>query len=387
MLGFTPGASGVDEPAAASDRAGRPGEWKHSPLATPKVFPIAVWLQSPSNAARFKAAGINLFVGLWNGPTQAQLDQLAAAGMRVICAQNPTALAARDNPLIVGWMHGDEPDNAQALPGRGGYGPPIEPEVIGRDYRRIRAADPSRPVLLNLGQGVAWDDWIGRGVRRNHPEDYPRYLEGCDLASFDIYPVVHDSPQVAGKLEFVARGVGRLVEWTRGAKPVWSCIECTHISNPARKATPAQVRSEVWMAVIRGASGLIYFVHQFKPSFREAALLDDPEMLAAVTAINARLQSLAPALHAPTVADGVIVTSGKANAPIAAIMKRAGGDTFVFAVNLGSEPTTGAFVARGTGDASIEVLDESRTVALTNGRLSDEFDPYAVHLYKLGHDR
>jgi hypothetical protein len=34
------------------------------------------------------------------------------------------------------------------------------------------------------------------------------------------------------------------------------------------------------MSLIRGSRGLIYFVHQFKPTFREAALLDDPEMLA-----------------------------------------------------------------------------------------------------------
>src|ERR1044071_3172543 len=32
-------------------------------------FPIAVWLQSPSNAARYQAAGVNLYVGLWKGPT------------------------------------------------------------------------------------------------------------------------------------------------------------------------------------------------------------------------------------------------------------------------------------------------------------------------------
>ena len=98
-----------------------------------------------------------------------------------------------------------EPDNAQALPGGKGYGPPILPEAIVQDYTRLREADPSRPVLLNLGQGVAFDNYIGRGVRRNHPEDYASYLQGCDIASFDIYPVVHQSPEVSGKLEFVAR--------------------------------------------------------------------------------------------------------------------------------------------------------------------------------------
>jgi hypothetical protein len=100
--------------------------------------------------------------------------------------------------------------------------------------------------------------------------------------------VVHDKPEVVGKLEFVARGVERLRRWTGGEKPVWNCIECTHISNPQRQATPQQVRAEVWMALIHGSRGLIYFVHQFKPAFKEAALLDDPEMLSAVSAICIR---------------------------------------------------------------------------------------------------
>src|SRR6185436_7271685 len=172
-----------------------------------------------------------------------QLVQLQQAGLPVICAQNRLGLQHKDNPIIVGWMHGDEPDNAQSLGQGKGYGPPILPEKIVRDYEAIRAADPSRPVLLNLGQGVAWDNYIGRGVRRNHPEDYPEYAKGSDIVSFDIYPAVHDNAEIAGKLEFVARGVERLVQWTRGDKIVWNCIECTHISNPQVKATPQQVRA------------------------------------------------------------------------------------------------------------------------------------------------
>ena len=48
---------------------------------------------------------------------------------------------------------------------------------------------------------------------------------------------------------------------------------------PQAKATPHQVKAEVWMSLVHGSRGLIYFVHQFKPRFNEHALLDDPEML------------------------------------------------------------------------------------------------------------
>src|SRR6185436_5344078 len=196
-----------------------------------------------------------------------------------------------------------EPDNAQSLGQGKGYGPPILPEKIVRDYEVLRASDPTRPILLNLGQGVAWDNYIGRGVRRRHPEDYPQYAKGSDIVSFDIYPVVHDNAEVTGKLEYVPRGVERLVQWTHGEKIIWNCIECTHIGNPNIKATPHQVRAEVWMSLIHGSRGLIYFVHQFKPTFKEAALLEDPEMLAAITKINRQIADLAPALNSPTLVD------------------------------------------------------------------------------------
>ena len=114
------------------------------------VFPIAVWLQNPNNAAKFKAAGINLYVGLYRGPTAEQLETLTKAGMPVICGQSSRSLAFKDNPIIVAWMHDDEPDNAQALPGGKGWGPPVLPSVIQADYRKMREADATRPVLLNL---------------------------------------------------------------------------------------------------------------------------------------------------------------------------------------------------------------------------------------------
>src|SRR3954451_17661310 len=196
------------------------GPYPRGPPQTPESFPLAVWLQATTNADRYRAIGINTYVGLWRGPTEAHLDALDKAGIRLICGQNEISLRSRNRPTIVAGMHGDEPDNAQSL-GRGkGYGPPILPSKIIEDYQRIKKADPQRPVLLNLGQGVAWDNYIGRGVRRNHSEDYPEYIKGADIISFDIYPVVHDHKDVAGNLWYVPKGVERLVNWTKGDKVV-----------------------------------------------------------------------------------------------------------------------------------------------------------------------
>lgn len=359
-------------------------KWERGPSASEEFFPIAVWLQNPGNAARYRAAGVNTYVALWRGPTEQQLAELKAAGMKVICSQNAVGLKHLDDPTIIGWMHGDEPDNAQSLGQGKGYGPPVAPEKIVEDYKRIQAKDPSRPILLNLGQGVAWDGWHGRGVRTNHPEDYPRYVKGGDIISFDIYPAIHDKPEVAGKLWYVPRGVERLVKWTDGKKVIWNCIECTQIGNPKTKATPHQVKCEVWMSLIHGSMGMIYFVHEWQPRFNEAALLSDEEMLKAVTKINGQIHELAPVLNSPTVDDAVTARSTNEKVPVAVMVKRYEGSTYIFAVAMKKGETGARFSVKGIDDGgTVEVLGEDRQIAVRNATFTDSFGEWDVHLYRV----
>jgi hypothetical protein len=354
------------------------------PLGDPNFFPLAVWLQNPSNAARYKAAGINTYVGLWRGPTDEQLAKLKEQGLYVVCSQRGAGLAHKDDPTIIAWMHNDEPDNAQRVRGQKGWGPPVLPEKIVEDYRQLKAADQTRPVFLNLGQGVAWDQYIGRGVRRNHPEDYPQYVKGCDIASFDIYPACHEHPDIAGNLWYVADGVRRLKQWAGDERRVWNCIECTHISNPKAKATPRQVKAEVWMSIVRGSQGIVYFVHQFEPSFIEAGLLADAEMTAAVTAINKQIQELAPVLNSPTLTGVVGVQSSREEVPVEALVKRQGGDVYVLAVAMRPGEATARFSLAGSTDGSgVEVIGENRMLSIADGQFADTFKDWDVHLYRV----
>jgi hypothetical protein len=359
--------------------------WSRGPADDPNFFPIAVWLQNPAKAGRYREAGFNLYVGLWRGPTDEQLSVLEQAGMRVICHQNEAGLKHLEDPTIAGWMHQDEPDNAQSLGEGKGYGPPVLPEKIVAGYERIRAADPSRPVLLNLGQAVAWDGWHGRGVRSRHPEDYPEYVKGCDIASFDIYPVTHPNEEVSGKLWYVAQGVERLKNWTQERQIVWNCIECTHVQNTEHKPMPQQVRCEVWMSIIHGSTGLIYFVHEWQPKFDESALLSDPVMYAAVTRTNRQIGELAPVLNSPTVAQAATVASK--DSPIAIMMKRRGGAVYLFTVALRAAATQAQFTIRGlSGRRTVEVLGEDRTRESKDGVFEDEFQPWDVHLYRIANE-
>ncbi len=374
--------------SAASDG---PTSAAANPLADSALFPIAVWLQDPAQAAKYKAAGVNLYVALWKGPTEAQLKTLRAAGMPVICEQSRVGLSHRDDLIIVGWMHGDEPDNAQEIvdrsTGKRSYGPPVPPARIVAEYQAMRAADPTRPIMLNLGQGVANDDWKGRGPGASL-DDYPKYVRGADIVSFDVYPVAGlERSDGDERLWYVARGLDRLARWTGPRQRVWNCIECTHISNPKARATPHQVRAEVWMSLVHGSRGLIYFVHQFQPSFNEHALLDDPEMLAAVTAINGQIRELAPVLNRPQVPGVARVRPSNPEVPIDLTVRQQDGTTYVFAVGMRNAPCRGAFEIRGLpSQAAAEVLGEGRRVHVKEGRFEDDFRAYDVHLYRIGRE-
>jgi len=407
----TPPADLTVLPPQAEWNATPYARWENGPGKSDGYFPVAVWLQEPKDAKLYKAAGINLYVGLWKGPTEEQLDTLREAGMPVVCAQNELALQKHLNDkLIVGWMHGDEPDNAhkfadywggdkerikEAWPeiykSRGldkneyrGYGPSVPPKWIVRDYESIQANDPTRPIMVNLGQCVSWPNWKGRGERSGHMEDYPEYIKGCDIVSFDIYPAAHSAIGVKDALWYVPQGVRRLRLWSGDRKVAWNAMECTEIAAAGAKPTPEQVKAEVWMSIIHGSRGLIYFVHKFTSPRSTRKLLEDPEMLAAVTAINNRIHKLAPVLNSPTIADGAIVTSTNAKTPVHAMVKQHDGATYVFAVAMYEDETTATIQVAGlSGSKTVEVLDESRTITIANGKFTDKFKGNAVHLYKI----
>ncbi|HJZ86561.1 MAG TPA: hypothetical protein VKN99_15375 [Polyangia bacterium] len=350
------------------------GRWSHGPPSDASFFPITVWLQTPSNALRYQQVGVNFFTGLWQGPTDQQLQTLAGAGMPTICDQGGVWQSHLNDTTIRGWLQPDEPDNAQPN-GMGGYDPCIPPSTIVAGYNTMNANDGTRPVMLGLGRGVADTSWVGRGTCTGRTDMYPMYAAGGDVLAYDIYPVNDGAP-----IEIVATGVDNLRMWSGYTKPVYQDIEASNINNTTRPS-PAQIRSEVWMAIVHGAEGIQYFCHRFAPTFSETDCLDDAPTHAAMTAINQQITQLAPVLNTPPIGNGVTTSASQ---PVDTLLKRQGGATYLFAVEMRSGATTATFTLRGLApSASAEVLGENRSIPVANGVFSDDFQSYAVHLYKI----
>ena len=336
--------------------------------------------------------GINVYIGNNAGTdtlAASDLATLKSHGIYAIVGQDSVGLANIDDPTIVGWwMTPDEPDNAQDN-GMGGYGPPVAPATLVSRYNSYKAADPTRPVYLGLGQGVAYDGWEGRGS--NAPPE-SQYVPAADIIAFDIYPYNNcggdaNEKVTCGQFWLNAFGVDRLHQWSTRGQAVWTDIETTTIAaGTSSGPTPAQVRSEVWLSLIHGANGVTYFVHSWEPTFREDGIFGNATMVAAVKALNAEVKSLARVFNSADVPGVVSVASSNGAAPVDVMVKADAPAQvlYVFAAIARAGTTTGTFTVAGmTGDATATVVGEGREVAVVGGKWSDEFGEGGVHLYEI----
>jgi hypothetical protein len=327
--------------------------------------------------------GINIYVV--DKIDASALATLKANGIYAISGQDSVGLANINDPTIVGWwMSPDEPDNAQSN-GRGGYGPPLDPSVLVSEYNSYKAQDPTRPLFLGLGQGVAYDSWEGRG---GNPPPESGYVLASDIISFDVYPYNAcggdaNAQVICGQFWLSAFGVDRLHQWSNRNQAVWTWIETTDI-NGFHGPSPEQTASEVWLSLIHGANGIGYFVHVFSPSFRADGIFNNSAMVSAVTAVNRQIKSLAAELNSGNAKGLVSVTSANSSVPIDTMVKVNGTAIYVFAAVSRAGTTTGDFVINGmTGNGIADVTGENRTITVTSGHFFDPFAANGVHIYKI----
>lgn len=361
--------------------------WSRGVPSDTTFFPIAVWLQGSWHATEIAGLGVNIFVGNDAGVDPMMASDLAilkGLGMYAIIGQDSVGLASIDDPTIIGWwMTPDEPDNAQ--PDDGGYGPPVAPATLVTQYQAYKAKDSTRPIWLGLGQGVAYDGWEGRG------SDAPAesgYVPASDIATFDIYPYNAcdgDTNQkvVCGEFWLNAFGVERLHQWSNRKQAVWTDFETTVIGG-GTGPTPAETASEVWLALIHEANGVLYFIDVISPTFREDGIFETPAMVTAVTALNKQITSLAPELNSATLPGLVTVTTSPSAVTVDTMVKASGTSLYIFsAVSLAGTTMADFSVTGMTGNAVATVVGESRTVAITGGKFSDAFAANGVHIYKV----
>ena len=344
-------------------------------------FPIAVFDQSPSggdvqapytNQAQAMAAeGININIGEnSNSEVTADLEASCAAGTYLFGGNSVTAATvpvveadanAADSTAypncsknMVAYQVGDE-GCSSTTPGL----------LAG-----VMAADPTR--LANWGQSGGFPAAM----------PCPTIAAASSIVSGDVYENINtyigaaDSTcNVKGGQSDCTYGYG--IQTSRyvaaaGGKPVWTDVEtgsdalgfseaqgaCNSTTNLCpqgneQRATPEQVDSDVWLSIINGAKGIIYFCDDSTTGAdaclgggangNPSACAPTCDIAANLTYIDSNVSLYAPELNSSNTS-GVTVSSSNSAVPVDEMTKVVGNTTYIFTeADRGAGTTTATY--------------------------------------------
>lgn len=352
---------------------GTSGETWYVPV-TPVVlhdnlFPIGVWDQPSFEFTTWKERGVNTVVGVPQGSTEPSWDAAAIAdGLYEIRgpASNPASDTIDKN--LLAWAQSDEPDD---------IGTQIPYSTIQQTYTRWKDLDPKIPVYINFNG--SFNQYNLEDTKQNGVGWYKEYAKGADWISADHYPV--NSGQ-GSDLGVIGTEVSELREIAGSSKPTFAYIETGNYNTKDGypTITPDQFRGEVWEAIIHGVRGIWYFPEQLSPTFEWDST--PPDVVAEMIAQDNTINSLASILQGPL---NPLRLSATVSSPLQVAWRSSGGDSYFFVLNLSDSTLNNQTIQLGgIGSATTAtVLEENRAVPITNETITDNFSPYAVHIYQI----
>ncbi|WP_238598909.1 hypothetical protein [Saccharothrix sp. ALI-22-I] len=390
----------VVAPALAGPSVDYYKKWANGPNPTgdPSVFPVNVWMQDPSGVENgeklgraYPKIGVDFGIGLWEDQwwylRQEGLYEtdwrVYADGTRVDTVLADTAHARN----YVGYLIADEPDMNKVYGDV--FNPDMQPSAILKASDAVRAKDPSRPTYLNFSPWMGTPTGeIGYGyIEESYEKDMRKYCSAADIASADYYAWTHpDRGDTVGAYSY-GQVIDTMRKWCGPDKPLYGFVETGHPHTHGEIINADQLESAVWNTILHGATGINYFAHSFYTEGKGeySSVLTRPEIMARVTAVNARLKSLARVLNAPNQPGAPAVSDN--GIPVSVLHKEIGGDRWVLAQTDGTKQDPRSRAAKVTLSVPVEsgtatVVDENRTVPIVDGKIVDDFGPYQVHVYR-----
>lgn len=290
----------------------------------------------------------------------------------------------KDHPALLFWEIEDEPaftwNSAE---------PRVLPEQMQETYDFIKQRDPERLIITNHGPV-------------NLISTLQKYNSSTDLVACDVYPVVPHGivPSYAlypdglqGDLlnpyiSQVGEYVDKMKKVVNGSKPVfmvlqgfsWEMLKNESEQNTSMILYPTYKESRfmAYNAIVHGANGILYWGTNYTP--QPSPFIDD---LNKVTKELAELQNV---LSAQTIELNIkkeyYELMYSIDTGVEIMVKKVGEITYLLTVNSDKNPVKVSMV--GLGDFKLaSVLKENRNLKIKDGKLTDSFNPFDVHIYKL----
>ena len=361
-------------------------------------------------------AGFNT---MWPWPMRSLEDQLRAgsdAGLQVVNMghlKEADAARLKDHPNWLGNVWHDEPTGSF-------WGKDME----GRfkeflDYKaRMNAVAPGVPIFIN---DVPW-------ITAPATSWWVKWNTAGDVSCHDNYPLL-DRKRRARTLgdEESKSGIPATVSLAAAVnqerKPVWFIVgafECRgRGAFPFRMPTPMQLRSQVYAALIHGATGIIYFTwdtyvcrdgdvigmsadprvayldpgpNRPKPSpAKPMQLAQSMALWIAATQINKEIQELTPSLLSPTVGEKVSYSAkvegqSVSDVPVRCLLKpHPDGGYVLLTANLDDAVLNVDYEFQNALKSGAVLFENRSPFDMKAGqkKFSDVYEPFDVHVYRV----
>lgn len=283
----------------------------------------------------------------------------------------------RFHPAILAWYLGDDTSANTTVS-----------ELFDRDDA-VKALDPTR--ISTQADPVGSNQKIS---------NYCDYVLGTDNFLPEIYPVRTTKPE-SGQycVAITIRDMKRCWEDIRrsGAetpRSIWPIIQYFKGWGWQRFPTFDELNAMSFAAIIHGAHGITWYtyggtVDPEKKKFNYG-VTTTPETWRNISTVATRLKELSPVLleRTPEQPTPPVVLSGPKKDPlendsISCLMKFHDGYAWLLCVNSSPEPVEARLALPKGLNKEAEVLFEDRTVKTKGNAISDKFDGFAVHIYRL----
>lgn len=335
-------------------------------------FPLG-WYDSvdyPNTLAKIVDEGMNIVIPYTGNnnisEVKAYLDRAAAAGIKVVVEIPRNDVKSKrtekiiqfvrelkSHPATFGWYLYDEPDPYR-----------IAPKTLRQIYQAIKVEDSDHTVAMAFNR-------LFRMVK---------YFGAFDIAMYDKYPAFYDSPEFTGFEQGIFKKlVETAVSLTQNKSDFWYIIQGygENINGRPqfnrRLPTEAEEKYMVYTAILADSDGLLFWAH-----YRSQQEWID----SVLTPIIMELQNYLPAITSRVVDDRL----GTDNSQIQASIYRDPNtkDLLLIAINHSDRTLKTAIAIEKSIKADYAVLlAEDRSVNISQGRLTDTFEPYAVHIYRV----
>jgi hypothetical protein len=248
-------------------------------------------------------------------------------------------------------------------------------------YKLVHELDPDHPLVLGDTRDVIQKFQVDR--RDFFPD------AAMDVGIWWWYPIPLKTGE-ANALEGSDKSAGLMEppSWlttTHSQKPLWIAIQSYQKpSKVARFPTPAEYRCQAYLSIINGVKGLFFYTGSGQRDYlgKPAGLLNKPKdgHWDYVKQLVGELREFTPVIMAPK--SSAKTAMSPETAPVEFTQRQCDGKLYLIAANKSDRPQKIQFTSTAISGHKARVLYENHHVEIQSDSLTDDFPPFAVHIYR-----